>query len=144
MPIGKARFDNGLKFIIDRFKKDRNKIYFAMICQIIFFIIIFSLGTYTTVNVEELFNKLSILGIGGVGVIADWSHLKNSIKDAFTDLRTLNGITSRLEAIDTLITLSADQNLERTKFAKFLRETLIKSLRGGDLATLSNEINGIF
>ncbi len=143
MPISEEeRFNNGLNSIINRFTKDINKIYRAIIFQVIFFIAVILLTTFTSINQEQIIWIVSIIGIAGVGVTADFNHLKETLRDAFKDLKTLRNIKDILVSIPGILDLYEDNEItkERRKYAKFLRTTLRKALAGGDPDTLKTEV----
>jgi len=143
MSIDKTRFDKGLNSLIGRFTKDIKKIYYAMIFQIVFFVIIITLTTFTSINQEQILLIASIAGIAGVGVAADYEHLKKALKDAFNDLKTLRKIRNVLIAIPDMLNLSQTPDKDRDKFAELLRTTLRKALMGGDPTSLMQEVNNV-
>jgi len=143
MAISEERFDRGLNLIIDRFTNDIKKIYLAIFFQVVFFIIVVSLTTFTSINQEQILWIVSIIGIAGVGVAADFNHLKDTLRDAFNDLKTLRSIKDILNSIEGILNLSASPADERIKYATFLRTTLKKALLGGNPQILKDEVANI-
>ena len=145
MPISKEeeRFYKGLNSIIVRFTKDINKIYRAIIFQVSFFSTVILLTTFTSINQEQILWIVSIIGIAGVGVVADFDHLKETLRDAFKDLKTLRNIKDILKSIPEILDLIEDDSertKERRKYATFLITTLRKALLGGKPEHLKLEV----
>lgn len=143
MSITQASFDNGLQSLIGRFTKDIRKIYYAMIFQTVFFLIVIGLTTFTSINQEQILWIASIIGIAGIGVVADFEHLKKTVKDAFNDLKILRKVRDILEAIPDMLSLSATPNKDRQNMAVVLRTTLKQTLLGGDPDKLMQQVKSI-
>jgi len=143
MAISEERFDRGLNLIIDRFTNDIKKIYLAIFFQVVFFIIVVSLTTFTSINQEQILWVVSIFGIAGIGVVADLNHLKKALQDGVNDLKSLNKIKNILGAIPEMLDLSATPNNDRQKYAVLLRTTLKKSLLTNNPAALMQEVAAI-
>ena len=143
MAISEESFNKGLNLIINRFTNDIKKIYRSIIFQVVFFIIVVSLTTFTSINQEEILWIVSIIGIAGVGVAADFNHLKDTLRDAFNDLNTLRSVKDVLVSIPGILNLSASPADERVKYATFLKTTLKKALLGGNSETLKEEVANI-
>ncbi|MBA7555425.1 hypothetical protein ES705_48087 [subsurface metagenome] len=143
MAISEERFNKGLNLIINRFTNDIKKIYRAIIFQVAFFIIVVSLTTFTSINQEQILWIVSVIAIAGVGVAADFSQLKDTLRDAFNDLKTLRSVKDILVSIPGIIMLSDEPAIERGKYATFLRTTLKKALLGGNPETLKEEVANI-
>jgi len=143
VPISIANFNSALNSIIDRFVRDIKKIYRAIIFQIVFFTVVIFLTTFTSFNQDHILWIISIIGIAGIGVTADFEHLRATLKDAFNDLKTLKDVKETLVAIPDMIKLSPTPNDERVKYATFLRTTLRKVLLGADPNTLMQEVTNV-
>jgi len=143
MTITQVNFDKGLNSLIGRFSKDVKKIYYAMIFQVLFFLGVISLTTFTSINQEQILWVVSIIGIAGIGVAADFEHLKKTLKDGLNDLKGLNRIKEVLGAIPVMLNLSNTPNDDRQKIAVMLRTTLKKALLTSDTATLVKEVTTI-
>ena len=141
--ISPERFERGLNSLIVRFSKDVKKIYYALIIQVLFFLVVISLTTFTSINQEQILWVVSIFGIAGIGVVADLNHLKKALQDGVNDLKSLNKIKNILGAIPEMLDLSATPNNDRQKYAVLLRTTLKKSLLTNNPAALMQEVAAI-
>ncbi|KKL62224.1 hypothetical protein LCGC14_2187370 [marine sediment metagenome] len=143
MLISPASFDRSLNSLIGRFSKDVKKIYYALIFQVLFFIVVISLTTFTSINQEQILWVVSIFGIAGIGDVADFQHLRKALQDGINDLKSLNKIRNILGAIPDMLDLSVTPNDDRQKFAVLLRTTLRKALLTSDTAALVQEVTAI-
>lgn len=144
MPINQERFDKGLNSLIGKFSKDIKKIYYALIFQVLFFLAVISLTILTSINQEQILWVVRIVGIAGIGVVADFEHLIKALKDVFNDLKSLKRIRDILVSIPNILRLSNTPDADRQKYAVLLRTTLKKALLTGDPESSMQEIRNIF
>ncbi|MFX0029548.1 MAG: hypothetical protein ACFE8B_10080 [Candidatus Hermodarchaeota archaeon] len=143
MVITQERFEKGLNSLIGRFSRDIKKIYYALIFQVLFFLVVISLTTFTSINQEQILWVASIIGIAGIGITADFDHLKKALEDGFNDLKSLKRIRKILGAIPEMLVLSETPDEDRKKFAVLLRKTLKKALLTSDPASLMQEVTDV-
>ena len=140
------RFNKSLNSIIDRFTKNIKRIYYALIFQVLFFLVVISLTTFTSINQEQILWVASIIGIAGIGVVADLAHLKKTLKDGFNDLKILRKFKDTLVSIPEILDTYQDDDEraeEMRKYATFLRTILKKVILTGNPESLMPEVTNI-
>lgn len=145
MPTFEDRFNKTLNSIIGRFTKDIKKIYRAIIIQVLFFIAVISLTTFTSINQEQILWIVSIIGIAGVGVAADFNHLKETLKDGFNDLKMLRNVKDTLVSIPEILNTyeDPDRAIEMRKYATFIRTILREAILTGDPEKLMPAVTNV-